>query len=175
MNGWRVELTDNQCVRITDTLGVVVTLSHDYFEIVLRGVPGAGTLKGLVHAVAHDSARHLVPGVMHCAKCKFRVNRVVFGALDGGIAAGDNKTEPCPNGCGPLWPVTWEQEARELMARMDPKPRPLAEYHEDMGPVVWWFFPVCESAWIGAPDDSDWPGCHTHFTPHPVVPEAPHG
>ena len=51
------------------------------------------------------------------------------------------------------------------------KARPLDEWHEDMGPVVWWFFPVAEASWIGTPNDSDWPGYHTHFTDHPKVPE----
>lgn len=32
----------------------------------------------------------------------------------GTTGAGDNKTEPCPNGCGPLWPVTWKQWAKEM-------------------------------------------------------------
>ena len=54
-----------------------------------------------------------------------------------------------------------------------PPPRPLDDWHEDMGPVVWWRFPVEEPAWIGTPLDSDWPGYHTHWTPHPRVPEAP--
>lgn len=53
------------------------------------------------------------------------------------------------------------------------RPRPLADYHEDMGPVTWWKFPVQESGWIGRPDDSDWPGYHTHFTPHPAIPREP--
>jgi hypothetical protein len=48
--------------------------------------------------------------------------------------------------------------------------RPLDEWHEDDGPVVWWKFPVDEPAWIGTPLDSDWPGYHTHWTPHPEVP-----
>ena len=48
--------------------------------------------------------------------------------------------------------------------------RPLDEWHEDDGPVVWWKLPVDESAWIGTPLDSDWPGYHTHWTPHPAVP-----
>lgn len=59
---------------------------------------------------------NLVPGVMHCAKCKFRLHRVTLYMGDGTTGAGDSKTEPCPNGCGPLWPITWEQEAREAMA-----------------------------------------------------------
>ncbi|HEY3434276.1 MAG TPA: hypothetical protein VGK41_01350 [Solirubrobacterales bacterium] len=51
--------------------------------------------------------------------------------------------------------------------------RPLSEYHEDKGPVVWWTFPVDEPAWIGSPSDSDWPGYHTHWTPHPAIPSQP--
>lgn len=48
--------------------------------------------------------------------------------------------------------------------------RPLAEWYEDHGNVVWWAFPVNEPAWIGKPIDDDWPGYHTHWTPHPPVP-----
>lgn len=61
----------------------------------------------------------LVPGVMHCAKCKFQLNRVTLCVSDGNAYAGDNKTEPCPNGCGPLWPVTWEQEARKSWTALE--------------------------------------------------------
>lgn len=49
--------------------------------------------------------------------------------------------------------------------------RTLAEWHEDDGPVVWWRFLVDEPAWIGTPLDDDWPGYHTHWTPHPKPPE----
>jgi len=80
----------------------------------------------------------LVPGVMHCAKCKFQLNRVTLCVSDGNAYAGNNKTEPCPNGCGPLWPVTWEQEAKNcwkaleemherLMAAAAPQPSPAAQ------------------------------------------------
>jgi hypothetical protein len=47
---------------------------------------------------------------------------------------------------------------------------PLRKYHEDMGPVVWWKFPITEASYIGSPLDSDCPGYHTHFTPHPPIP-----
>lgn len=72
-----------------------------------------------------------VPGVMHCAKCKFRLVRTNFHTVDGAITAGDNQTEPCPNGCGPLWPVTWEQEARECWERLEAltqQPAPVAGF-----------------------------------------------
>jgi len=52
--------------------------------------------------------------------------------------------------------------------------RSLAEWHEDDGNVMWWAW--CgrdwagEPAWCGTPNDSDWPGYHTHWTQHPVQP-----
>lgn len=67
------------------------------------------------------------------------------------------------------------------------KARPISEYHEDMGPVLWWKFPVDEPPYVGTPNDlghpvqvkvasfsnsaevridvGGWPGYHTHFTP----------
>lgn len=73
------------------------------------------------------------------------------------------------------------------------KARPISEYHEDMGPVLWWRFPIDEPPYVGSPLDlgfpiemtidwqggvplktrvhvGGWPGYHTHFTP---LPEAP--
>lgn len=50
--------------------------------------------------------------------------------------------------------------------------RPLGEWHEDMGGVLWWAFPVNEPPWCGQPTDDDWPHYHTHWTPL-VVPDAP--
>jgi hypothetical protein len=32
-------------------------------------------------------------------------------------------------------------------------PLPRAEYHEDMGPVLWWKFPVEEPPYVGSPND----------------------
>lgn len=48
-------------------------------------------------------------------------------------------------------------------------PLPLDDWHEDIGPVLWWFFPVQEAPWCGTPECSDWPGYHTHWTPLPGV------
>jgi len=59
------------------------------------------------------SAHDFVPGAMHCAKCNFRLQRNNLYYQTGNIGPGDNKTEPCPNGCGPLWPVTWKMDALE--------------------------------------------------------------
>jgi hypothetical protein len=74
--------------------------------------------------------------------------------------------------------------------------RPLDEWHEDMGPVIWWFFPMTEAPYVGSPLDcgapvevvtryyekckvvekltrhnvGGWPGYHTHWTPMPQLP-----
>jgi hypothetical protein len=50
--------------------------------------------------------------------------------------------------------------------------RPLEDWHEDMGAVLWWRFPVAEAPWCGMPNTDDWPHYHTHWTPL-VVPAAP--
>ena len=57
------------------------------------------------------------------------------------------------------------------------KARPLDEWHEDYGPVVWWCWRdgewLGEPAYIGSPLSDDWPDYHTHWTPHPDFPEPP--
>ena len=50
--------------------------------------------------------------------------------------------------------------------------RPLDEWHEDIGAVLWWRFPVDEAPWCGTPNSDEWPHYHTHWTPL-VVPDAP--
>jgi hypothetical protein len=43
--------------------------------------------------------------------------------------------------------------------------RPLRLWHEDIGPVLWWCWPIGEAPYAGSPLDNDWPGYHTHRTP----------
>lgn len=64
---------------------------------------------------APEKRTDLVPGVMRCAKCEFQLVRQVLAVNLGEVFAGHSKTEPCPNGCGPLWPVTWKQYAEQAM------------------------------------------------------------
>jgi hypothetical protein len=72
---------------------------------------------------------------------------------------------------------TPSQTMQELVARiaeLEAKavPRPLDDWHEDFGPMLWWTFPIQEEPYCGTPNDSDWPGYHTHWTPIPI-PEDP--
>lgn len=47
--------------------------------------------------------------------------------------------------------------------------RPESEWHEDVGPVLWWSLPIGEPPYSGTPLDSDWPGYHTHWTRIPSI------
>lgn len=51
-------------------------------------------------------------------------------------------------------------------------PRPLEEWGEDYGDVLWWKFPIEEPPYVGSPLSADWPGYHTHWLPIPV-PKTP--
>lgn len=51
-------------------------------------------------------------------------------------------------------------------------PEPLRKWHEDIGPVLCWRFPLTEPPYVGSPLDTEWPGYHTHWTVIPE-PEAP--
>jgi hypothetical protein len=46
-----------------------------------------------------------------------------------------------------------------------PLSRPLADWHEDVGDVLWWRFPIEEAPYVGHPNCDNWPGYHTHWTP----------
>jgi hypothetical protein len=50
--------------------------------------------------------------------------------------------------------------------------RPLEEWGEDYGDVLWWKFPIEEPPYVGSPLDANWPAYHTHWTPI-VCPEPP--
>lgn len=52
--------------------------------------------------------------------------------------------------------------------------RPIEEWHEDFGDVLWWKFPIEEPPYVGSPLDEKWPGYHTHWTFIPL-PQPPKG
>lgn len=86
---------------------------HDHFTEG-KGTP-VGWLPLIDASPKGDDVPHrdLVPGVMRCAKCAFQLHRTNLYLGSGTTGPGDSKTEPCPNGCGPLWPVTWQTWATE--------------------------------------------------------------
>lgn len=67
---------------------------------------------------------------------------------------------------------TIERHPDALAGLEGKKPRPLADWHEDIGDALWWRFPISEAPYVGTPSDSDWPGYHTHWT-RIICPDAP--
>lgn len=66
-----------------------------------------------------------------------------------------------------------ELEADYLIANgvmISTEARPLKEWHEDIGDVLWWKFPIEEPPYVGSPLDLNWPSYHTHWTPI-VIPQ----
>ncbi|EAT6751320.1 ead/Ea22-like family protein [Salmonella enterica] len=64
--------------------------------------------------IAELQSSVIAPGIMRCAGCGFVLTKNNINMAAGTITAGDNNTEPCPNGCGPLWPVTWKEQALQM-------------------------------------------------------------
>lgn len=94
-----------------------------------------GRVADLVERARQLQQEHYIPGQMHCAKCKFQLTKKVLCMDSGTIGAGDNKTGPCPNGCGPLWPVTWkqaDQENQEIIGRLCDEQRELRAQVEQL-------------------------------------------
>jgi hypothetical protein len=81
-----------------------------------------------------------------------------------------------------LYDIASRLAAASSLSLQDGQPRPSSEYHKNMGPVLWWKFPVNEPPYCGTPNDlgfsveiatatqkqlvwvGGWPGYHTHFT-----------
>lgn len=127
-------------LRALDSLcGDYAAMAADLRESLKPSAPASGAQP----PVAQSQASNIAPGIMRCAKCKFKLHRVTLYMGNGAVGAGDSKTEPCPNGCGPLWPVTWEEEAREgyatseqMFERAHAAETALAELQERLGPRV---------------------------------------
>ncbi|MDM4768651.1 hypothetical protein [Solimonas sp. SE-A11] len=88
-------------------------------------------------AMVMSTSDRFVPGEMHCAKCRFSLTRTNLYLGSGTVGPGDSKTEPCPNGCGPLWPVTWEQSAREAWKRCEDLHQHLQEAQASATRYTW--------------------------------------
>jgi hypothetical protein len=104
----------------TDT---VKPLAAEVAERLRLGAPNACE----VHDVAADvidaltarirelEALVYAPGMWRCAKCKFTLIQSNLNMGDGTVTARDEPGDKCPNCDGPLWRVSWKQDAMENM------------------------------------------------------------
>lgn len=59
-----------------------------------------------------------VPGLRKCAKCGCSLVTTNLYAETGQMSA-NNEPQPCPNGCGPMWPVTERDAGNRLIDDME--------------------------------------------------------
>jgi len=56
------------------------------------------------------------PGILRCTECSYVLTKNIISVTADTITTVKSEPEPCPNGCGPLQPVTWKALAIQLMA-----------------------------------------------------------
>lgn len=74
------------------------------------------------------------------------------------------------NGCVDPDADNIEHHADTKDGRKAKEPRLLSDWRDEMGPVLWWHFPVTEAPFFGTPSTEGWKSHHTHWTPV-IVPE----
>lgn len=57
----------------------------------------------------------IAPDILRCTECSFVQTKNIISVTADTITTGNSKSEPCPNGCGQLQPVTWKALAIQLM------------------------------------------------------------
>ncbi|WPO20665.1 hypothetical protein SH579_06980 [Raoultella ornithinolytica] len=57
----------------------------------------------------------IAPGILRCTKCSLVQTKNIISVTADTITTVNSESEPCPNGCGPLQPVTWKVMAIQLM------------------------------------------------------------
>lgn len=57
----------------------------------------------------------IAPGILRCTECSFVQTKNIISVTADIITAVESESEPCPNGCGQLQPVTWKALAIQLM------------------------------------------------------------
>lgn len=57
----------------------------------------------------------IASGILRCSECSFVQTKNIISVTADTITTGNSESEPCPNGCGQLQPVTWKALAIQLM------------------------------------------------------------
>ncbi|HBW6841818.1 MULTISPECIES: hypothetical protein [Klebsiella pneumoniae complex] len=57
----------------------------------------------------------IAPGILRCTECSFVQTKNIISVTADTITTVESESEPCPNGCGQLQPVTWKALAIQLM------------------------------------------------------------
>lgn len=64
---------------------------------------------------AESESSGIAPGILRCSECSFVQTKNIISVTADIITTVERESEPCPNGCGQLQPVTWKALAIQLM------------------------------------------------------------
>ncbi|HIC1279372.1 TPA: hypothetical protein ACWZ83_004107 [Klebsiella variicola] len=65
--------------------------------------------------IAETESSGVAPGILRCTECSFVQTKNIISVTADTITTVESESEPCPNGCGQLQPVTWKALAIQLM------------------------------------------------------------
>lgn len=65
--------------------------------------------------IAELESSGVAPGILRCTECSFVQTKNIISVTADTITTVESESEPCPNGCGSLQPVTWKALAIQLM------------------------------------------------------------
>ncbi|MEJ0233159.1 hypothetical protein Q0L23_28690 [Klebsiella michiganensis] len=64
---------------------------------------------------AESESSGIAPGILRCTECSFVLTKNIISVTADTITSVESESEPFPNGCGQLQPVTWKALAIQLM------------------------------------------------------------
>ncbi|MDK1885855.1 hypothetical protein MKR03_06745 [Klebsiella sp. K5-210] len=65
--------------------------------------------------IAELESSGVAPGILRCTECSFVQTKNIISLTVDTITTVESESEPCPNGCGQLQPITWKALAIQLM------------------------------------------------------------
>ncbi|HHG9817440.1 TPA: hypothetical protein ACPY3N_003365 [Escherichia coli] len=74
------------------------------------------TISMLRSRIAELESSGVAPGILRCTECSFVQTKNIISVTADTISTVESESEPCPNGCGQLQPVTWKALAIQLMS-----------------------------------------------------------
>lgn len=72
-------------------------------------------IAALRQRIAELESSGVAPGILRCTECSFVLTKNIISVTADTITTVESESEPCPNGCGQLQPVTWKALAIHLM------------------------------------------------------------
>ncbi|WP_435321115.1 hypothetical protein [Klebsiella pneumoniae] len=72
-------------------------------------------IAALRQRIAELESSGVAPGILRCTECSFVQTKNIISVTADTISTVESESEPCPNGCGQLQPVTWKALVIQLM------------------------------------------------------------